>query len=90
MTLNGVPLPWVTELAHLGNILQSDNTMKSDCAMKRCKFVGKVNSLLQELHFATPDVLIKLLNSYTTSFYGSSLWNLYSLECERLYKAWNV
>ena len=27
---------------------------------------------------------------YTTSFYGSSLWDLYSVEVERIFKSWNV
>ena len=35
-------------------------------------------------------VFIKLLNIYASSFYGSSLWNLYSPEVERIYKTWNV
>ena len=55
--LNGDPLPWVGEVKHLGNILESDNSMKHDVAVKRGKFIGKVNSLLQELHFADPVVL---------------------------------
>ena len=50
--LNGDPLPWVQQVKHLGNILQCDNSMKIDCAMKRGRFIGKVNSLLQEFHFA--------------------------------------
>ena len=37
-----------------------------------------------------PEVFVKLLNIYTTSFYGSGLWDLYSKEVDRLYKAWNV
>ena len=35
-------------------------------------------------------VLIKILSIYTTSYYGSGLWDLYSKEVDRLYKAWNV
>ena len=36
------------------------------------------------------EVLMKILNIYTTSFYGSGLWDLYSKEVDRIYKAWNV
>ena len=46
--LNGDPLPWVMEVKHLGNILQSDNSMQKDCVTKRGTFIGKVNSFLQE------------------------------------------
>ena len=90
VTLNGDPLPWVRKVVHLGCTLESDNSMKMDIANKRGKFIGKVNSLMQELHFATPEVLMKLINTYTTSFYGSPLWDILSADCERLYKSWNV
>ena len=88
--LNSDPLPWVTQVKHLGNVLQSDNSMKIDCTLKRGRFIGKTNSLLQEFHFVKKEVLMKILNIYTTSFYGSGLWDLYSREVDRLYKAWNV
>ena len=88
--LNGLPLPWVGQLKHLGNVLESVNSMKVDCAIKRGRFVGKVNSLLQEFHYVESSVFIKILNIYTTSFYGSGLWDLQSTECDRLLKSWNV
>ena len=88
--LNGDPLPWVSQVKHLGNVLQSDNSMKVDCTLKRGKFIGKINSLLQEFHFVEAHVLIKILCIYTTSFYGSGLWDLHSKEVDRIYKAWNV
>ena len=88
--LNGDPLPWVSELKHLGNILEVDNSMKKDCSTKRAKFVGKLNSLQQEFHFVKPDILVKILNIYAVSFYGSGLWNIFSADCDRFYKAWNV
>ena len=64
--------------------------MRTDIAKKRGKFIGKVNSLMQELHFADSETMTKLINVYTTSFYGSSLWDLQSADCERIYKSWNV
>ena len=88
--LNGDPLPWVSEVKHLGNILQSDNSMKRDILVKRGKFIGKINSLLQEFYFVKPEVFMKLLNVYCSSFYGSNLWNLYSKEVDRIFKSWNV
>ena len=88
--LAGVPLPWVKKVAHLGCTLESNNSMKTDVAQKRGKFIGKVISLMQELHFANSETMTKLLNVYTTSFYGSSLWDLQSADCERIYKSWNV
>ena len=88
--LDGVPLPWVKTVSHLGCTLDSENSMKNDISLKRGRYIGKVNSLFQEFHFASPEVLLKLLNTYTTSFYGSQLWDIYSANCEKLYKSWNV
>jgi hypothetical protein len=87
--LNGDPLPWVTTVKHLGNILECSNTMKEDCSAKRGKFVGKINTLGQEFYFASPEVKVKILNIYATSFYGSGLWDLFGHDCEGFYTAWN-
>ena len=88
--LNGDDLPWVEEVKHLGNLLECNNSMKRDISVKRGKFIGKLNTLSQELFFTSPDIFIKILNIYAVSFYGSGLWNIFSTDCERLYKAWNV
>ena len=77
-------------MKHLGNKLECDNSMRQDLAMKKGKFIGKVNSLSQEFHFASSEVLLKVINTYCTSFHGSGLWDLCSNESERLFKAWNV
>ena len=72
------------------NLLQCDNSMQIDMAQKRGKLIGKLNSLNQEFHYVEPEVFVKILNIYAASFYGSSLWDLYSKQCERIYAAWNV
>ena len=88
--LNEDKLPWVDKVKHLGNVLQNDNSMSADILQKRAKFIAKVNSLLQEFHYVTPDIFLSIVKTYATSFYGSGLWNLSSAECERLYTTWNV
>ena len=30
------------------------------------------------------------MNIYSASFYGSALWDIFSHDCDRLYKSWNV
>ena len=37
--LNELPLPFVNDLKHLGNVLQSDNSMAIDCNKKRAIFI---------------------------------------------------
>ena len=88
--LGGVPLPWVTKVSHLGHTLQCDNSMANDCDIKRGQFIGRVHSLLQEFYFSPPELIMKLINVYATSFYGSNCYNLFSASCDQLYRAWNV
>ena len=42
-----LPLPFVNDLKHLGNVLQSDNSMPIDCNKKRAIFISKFHSLNQ-------------------------------------------
>ena len=90
ISLNGNQLPWVHQVNHLGHVLQSDNSMRIDIARKRGIFIGKINSLLQEFHFVTSDTLLKLMNSYATTLYGSNTWDIFSVDCEKLYTSYNV
>ena len=88
--LNGDPLPWVGQVKHLGSTLQLDNSMKMDLCQKRGKFIGKMTSLFQEFSYVDPEVLVKIMNIFNTSFYGSNLWDIFSADCEKLFKSWNV
>ena len=60
LLLNGDPLPWVQQVKHLYNVLQRDNSMKVDCSVKRGKFIGKINSLMQEFSYTDPKVKINI------------------------------
>ena len=40
--LDVVPLPWVSQVKHLGNMLQLDNSMRVDLSQKRGQFIGKI------------------------------------------------
>ena len=90
ITLDGKNLPWVKKINHLGNILECDNSMKTDIIQKRGQFIGRVNSLFQEFHYTSPEIMFQLVNTYASSFYGSQLWNLRSNEAEKLFNSWNV
>ena len=56
--------------------------MSKDVMQKRGKFIGKVNSLLQEFHFTEPSILTKLVNIHNTTFYGSGIWNASEMPVE--------
>ena len=88
--LDGNELPWVSNVKHLGHVLQSNNSMSMDINLKRCGFIGKVNSLLQEFYYASPGVLLKFVQAYACNIYGSNTWNLFSSECNKIYTSYNV
>jgi len=46
--LNNLPLPFFNEITHLGNMLQSDNSMPKDCSIKGACFISTIHSLNQE------------------------------------------
>ena len=64
--------------------------MKTDLSQKRGQFIGKMISFFQEFHYVDPDVFVMLINIFNTSFYGSALWDIFSPDCDKFYKSWNV
>ena len=90
IVLAGNCLPWVSDVTHLGTILQGDNSFTLDMNEKRRKFNGIANSLLQEFHYASAEVLLKFVETYASSLYGSQMWSLFSPECTRLFTSWNI
>ena len=90
LKLDGHLLTWVSHVKHLGHTLQENNSMSLDMNQKRGVFIGKVNSLMQEFRFASPQVLLNLVHTYACNIYGSNTWDLFSQDCERLSKSYNV
>ena len=82
--LNKQKLPWAKKINHLGFMLASGSIIQDNVAAKRGQFIGKVNSIIQEYHFLSPDILMKLINVYACNFYGSCSWDLQSKEVVKL------
>ena len=55
-----------------------------DLNSKSGEFDQKVHSLRQEIGEQDPAVFVRLVNIYFTSFYGSSLWDLGSVNANKL------
>lgn len=53
-------------------------------------FFSSVGSLWQEFGFGDPLLVMKVINIYATSFYGSSLWDFNSPEAIKLFNSWNI
>ena len=47
------------------------------------------NSLRQEFYFVEPDVMMRIVEIYTMSFYGSSIYNIFSNEVEKIFSTYN-
>ena len=60
----------IWQVKHLGNLLQVYNIIKMDLGEKRGKFIGRATSLLDH------ELLTRIMNIFTTSFYGSKSWNV--------------
>ena len=84
-----VDIPWVKAASHLGHVINSDEDTSHDIIMKRGAFISKVHALRQELGDQDPSVFMNLIHIYTSSFYGSNLWDLDSDSAIKLYSAWN-
>ena len=85
--LEGSPLPWCESYKHLGHILYKDGSLKLDCDKKRTTFIGLFHALRQELKQQSPLVYMQLIDIYLAHFYGSNLWNLFSVD--NVYTTWN-
>ena len=77
-------MPWVPQL------IQKDNSFSLDILDKNRKYNGMVNSLLQEFYYATPEVMLKFVEVYATSLYGSQVWDISSKDYCKLVTSWNV
>ena len=90
LMLCGNPLPWVSQIKHLGNtISNSIDGNQLDIRVKTAKFIDKNNSINQEFYFANPDTKMKLNNIFNGHFTGSPLWKLGSKELAKLESAYN-
>ena len=89
ISLNGLSLPWVSSYKHLGTIIHNSEDWVHDMLIKRGMFIGGFHELQQELGVQHPAVMLRLVNTYITSFYGSPLWDLNSSSSYKLWTAWN-
>ena len=96
--LNGDELPWVDSAKHLGNYLStkiSYATMSPstslDLLRKRGMLFDSVHKIEQQFGGSYhPELVMKLIGIYSISVYGSSLWEFYSTEFQKLVRSWNT
>ena len=97
LLMGDTPLPWVNNWPHLGNKIHTDDfqypgkgSLTHDLFEKRQGFIGKFYGLFQEFGFADSDIMIKMVQIYAMSFYGSQLWDYTSSAATKLFTSWNI
>ena len=90
LKLCGNNLPWVGKIVHLGMTLTNEqNILETDMSIKKAKYVAKNVQLNQEFYFATEETKLKINDVYNSSWFGSTLYNIYSEETVKLESSYN-
>ena len=88
--LAGKELPWVVNAEHLGHTLSQQVNMDKDCQRAKSKFIAKSSEVREQLKFAHPLDVLRVVQVMCMDAYGSMLWNLASPTAEQFYKSWNT
>ena len=91
LMLCDTPLPWVKNAKYLGNIITGIvDGLSKDIRVKRAMFIERNCEILQEFPHAHPHVKCKINQIYNSSFPGSVLWDLSSVNAQQLVNSWSV
>ena len=90
VSLNGNEIEWKDKVRHLGNVVNERLDDCDDVIAKKGKFLGSVNWFVGHFQHKLPiNVYTKLFNTYCTSFYGSTLWNIHDNAFKDICITWN-
>ena len=64
--------------------------MEEDARAKRMSFITNSTDIREMFSWAHPKQVLEALRVYTTSFYGSMLYDLYGEEAGIIYRCWNT
>ena len=62
--------------------------LNKDAAVKRAVFIRSSCEIREVFKHSAPQELLKALKVYSSSFYGSSLWDLSGDKANQVYNAW--
>ena len=74
-------LPYVRDPVHLGHKITSNLSTKDDIESQFCMFTRRANAVLSNFYMCDCLERVNLLHTYTSSFYGSQLWDLRQVKC---------
>ena len=90
LQLCGQDLPWVDTATHLGHELHCSGTMEHDSNVARARFIDQNVEVRQTFGFASPAEVVRALQVYCTSFYGSMLWDFRSDKAQQFFNSWTT
>ena len=89
-TLCDRQLSWVNKITHLGvTITNESNALETDMRIKKARYVARNIELNQEFYFSASETKLKINEIYNSSWFGSTLYNLFGIEGERLESSYN-
>ena len=71
-------------------MLTERGNMEKDAAVKRAKFIQSSVETKELFKWAAPAEIIKATKVYSSSFYGSNLWDLSGDKAKQVFTAWNT
>jgi hypothetical protein len=90
LQLCGRDLPWVESANHLGHMLHQSGNMDHDASIARAKFIDQSVETRQAFSFASPAEIIRALQVYNSSHYGSMLWDLEGDAACQYFNSWTT
>ena len=90
LTLCGRELPFVRQAEHLGIVLTEEGSMEQDIVIKRAKFIQAAVEVRDLFSFAAPAEVLHAMKVYSSSYYGSNLWDLSGVKARQMYSSWNT
>ena len=88
LKLYGMDLPYVEEIEYLGSVIDSSGNFGMDQDRKRAQYISSSLEIMQNFHFAVPELKQRAIKVYSRSFYGSAMWDLQSPESKKIYNCW--
>ena len=90
LRLCGRDLPWVESATHLGHEVHQSGTMEHDAKIARARFIDQSVEVRQAFSFASPAEIIRALQVYCSSHYGSMLWDLQGVGATQYFNSWTT
>ena len=88
IVFHGQTLKWSYSCKHLGNYISKDLKEEAEIKLKRCDFIGRVNSLIANFKAVNRDICSRVFNAQCCHLYGCQAWALYDKSVAKFEVTW--